>query len=146
MSTTVIYEGHEIPLDDTIAASDDLLKQALLPHLGAEIANAQITRTTKENQPVVTLTKRAGPKGSIPQVLDAFRQAPERINPTYGLACMLKWNEARGALDFQGLLDLQPAIETALAQGEQEETHTRQVVSRMRQAPAVTSKSLIIGF
>lgn len=146
MPTTIMYEGHEIPIDDTIAASDELLKQALLPHLGAEIANAQVTRTTKEGQPVVTLTKRAGPKGTTTQVLEAFRQAPEYINPAFGLACMLKWNEARGTLDFQGLLDLQPVIEAALASDEREETHIKRAVSRMREAPAVTSTSIIVGF
>src|SRR5450755_1175304 len=96
---TVKFEGREIPMDDAIAGNDELLKQALLPHLGAEIANATISRENKEGQPmIITLVKKAGPKGS--EVLDALIRAPERVNPVFALAWMIKWNEARDTMQF----------------------------------------------
>lgn len=141
----VKIEGREIPLDDTIAGNDELLKQALLPHL-AEVANATISREQKDGQMVVTLVKRAGPKGMHP-VLAALYRVPEEINPVFGLAWMIRWNEARNTMEFTHLMDLQPAIESALKQGESEEQHSRRALTRLKEAKPVASATLmIVGF
>ena len=141
----VKFEGREIPMDDTIAGNDELLRQALIPHLGAEIANATINRENKEGQPmVVTLVKKAGPKGS--GVLDALIKAPEQVNPVFGLAWMIQWNEARGKMQFLDVLDLQPAIEAALQVGEKEEKHTSRAVSQLKKADPAVLHQIIVGF
>ncbi|GCE32108.1 hypothetical protein KDA_75920 [Dictyobacter alpinus] len=142
---TVKFEGRAIPMDDAIAGNDELLKQALLPHLGPEIANATVSREQKEGQAmVVTLVKKAGPKGS--KVLDALIKAPEQVNPVFGLAWMIQWNEARGTIHFLDVMDLQPAIEAALQVGEHEEKHTSRAVNRLKKADPAISHQIIVGF
>lgn len=141
----VIFEGRTIPLDDAIAGDNELLKLALIPHLGAEIANATISRENKEGQPMrVTLVKKAGPKGNT--ALEALKQAPEHINPVFGLAWKIRQEEAREGLLLLDLLDLQPAIEKALQQGEREEQHTSRAVRLLKKADAAPSRQIIIGF
>jgi hypothetical protein len=141
----VKIEGREISLDDTIAGNDDLLKQALLPHL-AEVANATISREQKDGQMVVTLVKRAGPKG-MHSVLAALYQVPEEVNPVFGLAWMIQWNEARHTMEFTHLMDLQPAIESAIKCGEGEEQHTSRALTHLKAATPIASRQLmIVGF
>lgn len=144
---TVRFEGRDIPMDDTIAGDDDLLKQALMPHLGPEIANAQVSREQKEGQPmVVTLVKRAGPKGACAGFAGLL-QAPERINPVFGVAWMLRWNDARGTLDFMALLELQALVDATLAQGADEEQHAQRALQRLKQAPALALPAqVVVGF
>jgi hypothetical protein len=139
------FEGREIPMDETIAGNDELLKQALIPHLGAEIANATINRQQAEGQPMtVTLVKKAGPKGS--EVLDWLIRAPEQVNPVFGLAWMIKLQEARNPLQILDVQDLQPAIEAALRTGEQEEKHTSRALSFLKKADAAVSQQIVVGF
>jgi hypothetical protein len=145
---TVKFEGRDIPMDDTIAGSDELLKQALIPHLGPEIANATISREQKEEgQPlVVTLVKRAGPKGAFVGFAGLL-QAPERINPVFGVAWMLRWNDARGTLDLLELLELQALVDATLAQGADEERHAQRALQRLKQAPALALPAqVVVGF
>lgn len=141
---TVRFEGRTIPMPETIAASDELLKQALVPHLGAEIANASISRETRDEQMIVTLVKRAGPKGG--RLLEALIEAPESINPALGLGWMVKWNDARGTLQLPQLIDLQPAIEAAIKVCDQEERHTQRSISSLTKADASVAPLLIEGF
>jgi hypothetical protein len=49
-----------LPAD--IAASDDLIRKALSPYY-PDVANADIRRETKDGASVITVVKRAGPKG-----------------------------------------------------------------------------------
>jgi len=144
---TVNFEGRAIPMDDSIAGSDELLKQALIPHLGPEIANATISREQKEGQPmVVTLVKRAGPKGACAGFAGLL-QAPERINPVFGVAWMLRWNDARGTLDLMELLELQALVDATLAQGADEEQHAQRALLRLKQAPALALPAqVVVGF
>ncbi len=93
---------------------------------------------------IVTLVKKAGPKGNA--VLEALIRAPEQINPVFGLAWMLKWNEARESLQLLDLLDLQPAIEASLQRGEQEERHTRRAIGLLKKADAAASHQIVVGF
>ena len=141
---TVRFEGRDIPMPETIAASDELLKQALVPHLGAEIANATISRTTTDERMIVTLVKRAGPKGS--HLLDALIAAPEAINPALGLGWMVKWNDARGTLQLPQLIDLQPALEEAIRACDLEDRHTSRAVASLTKADPTTASLLIEGF
>ena len=147
MTATVKYEGREIAMDDTIAGDNELLKQALIPHLGPEIANAAISREQKEGGPmVVTLVKRAGPKGAFAG-FPGLLQAPERINQVFGVAWMLRWNEARGTLDFLELLELQALVDATLALGTEEELHAQRALRLLKQAPAMALPAqVVVGF
>lgn len=141
---TVRFEGRDIPMPEAIASSDELLKQALVPHLGAEIANASISRETKDERMIVTLVKRAGPKGN--RLLEALIAAPEAVNPALGLGWMVKWNDARGSLQLPQLIDLQPAIEEAIKVCDLEDRHTSRAVASLKKADATTASHLIEGF
>ena len=55
-------EGQDVPLPADIAASDDLIRKALSPFY-PDVANAEIKRETKDGASVITVVKRAGPKG-----------------------------------------------------------------------------------
>jgi len=55
-------EGQDVPLPADIAARDDLIRKALSPFY-PDVANAEIRRETKDGASVITVVKRAGPKG-----------------------------------------------------------------------------------
>jgi hypothetical protein len=141
---TIHVDGRQFPLDDAIAGNDELLKQALVPHL-PEIANATISRTHTDGQMVVTVIKKAGTKGAFAG-LPALTSAPERINPVFGVAWMIRWNEARGTLDFMTLIDMQTLIDTTLIQSDVEEKHIQKTLRRLKSASASTSTRIVIGF
>ena len=58
----VKLEGQDIQLPDEAAASDDLVRKALVPYF-PDVANSEIRRETNDGQTTVTVVKRAGPKG-----------------------------------------------------------------------------------
>ena len=60
--TVHLGEGQDISLPADIAASDDLIRKALSPFY-PDVANADIRRETKDGASVITVVKRAGPKG-----------------------------------------------------------------------------------
>ncbi len=55
-------EGQDVPLPADIAASDDLIRKALSPFY-PDVANAEVRRDTQDGALVITVVKRAGPKG-----------------------------------------------------------------------------------
>ncbi len=55
-------EGQDVPLPADVAASDDLIRKALSPFY-PDVASADIRRETKHGVSVITVVKRAGPKG-----------------------------------------------------------------------------------
>jgi hypothetical protein len=109
-------DGQEFPLPDDVARSDELLRQALVPFY-PEVAGADIKRENKNGELVVTVIRRAGTKGAPLPYLIA---ASEEINPALVMAWELKKLEAEGELELAGLMALQPRLERAIRQGEEE--------------------------
>jgi hypothetical protein len=115
----VKLEGQDIPLDDALAGDDNLTRKALTPFY-AEVANAQIKRETKEGQMIVTVVKRAGPKGTrstIGSTLAALTAAASHVNPA--LQLYLEFTNGP-TLTAEQLLIQQPQIEAALIEGQAE--------------------------
>jgi hypothetical protein len=115
----VKLEGQDIPLDDALAGDDNLTRKALTPFY-AEVANAQIKRETKEGQMIVTVVKRAGPKGTrstIGSALAALTAAASHVNPALQLYLELTNGPT---LTAEQLLIQQTQIEAALIEGQAE--------------------------
>ncbi|HEX2915977.1 MAG TPA: hypothetical protein VH186_34765 [Chloroflexia bacterium] len=62
MMAILKFEGQEISIDDRMAQNDKMLLE-FVATFSPELANATITRKKEGDRLVVTLTKRAGPKG-----------------------------------------------------------------------------------
>ena len=61
-TVNVNLDGQTIQLPAEIAASDDLIRKALAPFY-PNVASAEIRRETKDGVTVISIIKRAGPKG-----------------------------------------------------------------------------------
>lgn len=55
-------EGQEFELETVLAEDDKMLKTVLQPHFSI-LENANITRETKDGRLIVTIVKKAQPKG-----------------------------------------------------------------------------------
>jgi hypothetical protein len=152
-------DGLTIEIEDEIARSDDLLKRALSPHY-PDLANALISREEKEGILKVTVSRRAGPKGSLqtgkvespnPVVL-ALEEAPDYLNPALALAWQLYFQATSGnnpdvkGLPLEEQLALQAVITEAILKGEVEASEVQKTVDRLRTAPNVPSRRLPEGF
>ena len=125
-------EGQEISIDDSIAISDDLIKQALSPFF-PEMANANLDRSQPGRVKVI---KRAGTNGIALSELFSAMEADDRpgvlpnaalqslikarewVNPAIQMAVTLKRLEATGAIDLRFCVQHHAEIERAKHQGE----------------------------
>jgi len=144
MATIILlHDGQTFPLDDEIACDDAMLRQALAPFY-SDLANAEITRDTVNEQMIVKVSRRAGPKGSL--ALAALKSAPETINPSVAMQYRLLALEQSGQLSVERLLLLQDEISCAAAAGEihlAEIDHTR---TALRACQARPGRALPLGF
>jgi hypothetical protein len=147
-------EGQEIELDERMAQNDKALLE-FVATFSPELANATITRKQEGNQTVVTLTKRAGSKGSgngsevikaQSGVVTGLLEAPLYLNPALLLGWQLKQAEATGSLTLDRLLRLQTTLAEAIEQGETELELVENSLKRLLNAPPVPSKTLPTGF
>jgi hypothetical protein len=156
-------DGMTINIDDEIARSDELLKRALSPHY-PDLANALISRDEKDGLLKVTVSKRAGPKGSYPfepgrvdrgnTVVLALEEVPPHLNPALALAWHLysrspfaaSPGEGEGEQPLEMLLALQEEIEQAISEGESEASEIKRAVELLKIAPSVPSRRIPEGF
>lgn len=136
-------EGQSIPIDNAIAAADDLIRKALLPFY-PEVGNATISRTEEDGETIINIVKRAGSKGSTP--LACLIAAPEEVNPAIALSWELKRQDAAGALELPQLLAYHPRIEGAIEQGEAEESQVNKALNKLKAALAQPSQQQVPGF
>ncbi len=156
-------DGMTIDIEDEIAKSDELLKRALSPHY-PDLANAFISREEKDGLLKVTVSKRAGPKGSYqignatstnPAVL-SLDEAPDYLNPALALAWQLYSQnsssspagegEGEGGLTLDKQLALQGEISDAILEGEAEASHLQKAIDLLKAAPHEPSHRLPKGF
>jgi hypothetical protein len=124
---TITLNGQTFELDDSIAGDDVRLKDALAPY-APDIHTAQITRTQSGDKLIVTITKRAGTKGTGPTPLAVLAAAPAWVNPALTLAWELKHRETTQPLDLAAWVDLYPQIDAACRAGE---TAVREVTTAL---------------
>ncbi len=152
-------DGLTIEIEDEIARSDELLKWALSPHY-PDLANALISREEKEGVLIVTVSKRAGPKGSyqadmaqrVNPVVLALEEASAYLNPALALAWQLYSQASSNShsngndLALEEQLALQAEISQAILEGEAEAAEVQKTVDLLKTAPNVPSCWLPKGF
>lgn len=136
-------EGQSIPIDNDIAAADELIRKALLPFY-PEVGNATISRSEEDGETVINIVKRAGTKGSTP--LASLIAAPEEANPAITLAWELKRLEAAEELELRQLLEYHPRIDRAIEQGEAEAEQVAEALNKLQAAVTQPSQQRIPGF
>ncbi len=144
MPALIRLEGQLIPVEDAIAADDELIKKALLPFY-PEVGNALISRTQEDGQTVVSVLKRAGTKGVTP--FEVLIAAPESVNPAIALAWELKRLEAKGELEDPAvLLQYSKQIDQAIEQGKNEASDVAHSRAKLQTACPKTSTAVVVGF
>ena len=137
-------EGQEIPIDAALAASDDLIRKALLPFY-PEVGNATIGRKEENGETIITIVKRAGSKGLTP--FEQLVVTPESVNPAIALAGELKLKESKGELvEFFTLLQYQARIDEAIEQGTSDAEAVDQSLKKLTVATAQPSQRIVPGF
>lgn len=144
MATIILlHDGQTFPLDDEIARDDAMLRQALAPFY-SDLANAEITRDTVNEQMIVKVSRRAGPKGA--GLLATLKAAPETINPAVIMQHRLMALEQSGQLSVEHLLLLQDEITRAAAAGELRLKEVEQTLKSLRACQSRPGRTLPLGF
>lgn len=143
MNYIISIEGQTIPVPEEIGKDDAAVKKALAPFY-PQVANAMITRTTKDDTITVNVVKKAGTKGGY-SVFDALARCPSSQNPAIELYRQLS-NLPDDDLDPQKLLELDARIEQAIQEGEAEAEQVSKALERLRKARAVPSSLVVEGF
>lgn len=152
-------DGMTIEIEDEIARSDDLLKRALSPHY-PDLANALISREEKDGVLRVTVSKRAGPKGSnqadysagLNQVVLSLNEASDYLNPALALAWQIysqyhsASNTGEQVLTLDNQLTLQNQISEAILEGEEEALQVKKAIDLLKTTPPAPSNRVPQGF
>lgn len=109
--------SHEWADDDPRLKDDSALRE-FFGSLAGQYRNAEIVRKQQGDTLEVTITPRAGQKGSA-TVLHALLEAPEEIHPVLRLAWQLE-GHVRPALDITARLERHAAMEALVEAAEAE--------------------------
>ena len=117
----ITIEGQAIPVPPEIGADDTKVRAALAPYF-PDAANALISRSEKDNQVTVNVTKKAGSKGAAGELIQALSDAPAGQNPAVALYMRFGAGEDLGPVELlQFAKQIDWAIEAGLEQGKQQE-------------------------
>lgn len=139
MKYILVIEGQETPLDETIAASDDVLRTTIAAYM-PQLANAEIQRRTEGDTVRIQMLKRAGTKGSVAAVCQDLRAAPPQLNPALSLVWQIEQLELQKDLDIAALITLQPQIEVAYSNGQKWEAAIARANLDLCHAPAIPAR------
>ncbi|MEH1780877.1 MAG: hypothetical protein V7L26_17540 [Nostoc sp.] len=139
-------DGQDINIDDAIARSDEDLKSVLVPFY-PQLANAQITReTTPDGLLIVKMIKQAGPKGNE-TTIESLKNAPNQLNPAIDLSWKAKQKFfSNSPIELKDVIDLQPQIQAALKNGQEEKESINRAKAFLRHCPPQASNITISGF
>ena len=143
MNYIISIEGQTIPVPEEIGKDDSAVKKALAPFY-PQVANAMITRTTKDDTTTVNVVKQAGTKGGY-SVFDVLSSCPGGQNTAIKLYRELS-NLPDSALDPQALLELDARLEQAIQDGEEESNMVDKALKRLCKARAVPANLVVEGF
>ena len=136
MPYKLFLEGQEIPLSDEVAATDDTLRNAMIPFF-PEVGTADIRREEKNGITEIRMVKRAGTKGNV--VIQSLIDSNSEVNPALSLSWQLKELERSGDLDIDKLIGFQQQITNAITTGEDWEktvTDTLKALSKCQPIPS----------
>lgn len=142
MPYKLFLEGQEIPLSDEVGATDDTVRNAIIPYF-PEVGTADIRREEKNGITEIRLLKRAGTKGSV--VIQSLIDSNSEINPALSLSWQLKELERSGNLDIDRLISFQPQIANAVDVGEDWEKTVTDTLTALRKCQPIPSSVQIIG-
>lgn len=146
MNYTVSVEGQSIPVPEEIGSSDDAVKRALSPFY-PEVANALITRVTKDDITTINVVKRAGSKGLTG--LDYLVDCEGGKNPAIALfeeLLALDQQKETAPQDPYALLELDARIDGAIEQGKIEAEKVEHALKRLKKSMPRPSPFVIQGF
>lgn len=143
MNYIISIEGQQIPVPAEIGRDDFAVKKALAPFY-PQVANAMITRTTKDDTITVNVVKKAGTKGNC-SIFDALSNCPSGQNIAIELYQELS-NLTDYALDPQALLELDARLEQAIEAGEAESQMVNKALERLHKARAIPASLVVEGF
>lgn len=143
MMYLIRIEGQDIPVDETIAMSDDNIRACLAP-LYPDAANALITRAKQgEDTTIVNVAKRAGTKGqSTP--LDHLVACAGGMNPAVALHQEIQRMDS--LLDIEAALLLNERIEQAIKDGEEQASAVQFAAQRLMSSRPAHAPAIILGF
>jgi len=130
---TVKVEGTSLEMPDEICKTDKGLTDALIQFYPG-VANADFKREKNGDQTVITVTKKAGTKGTFAHVLAALNAAPESISP------VLMLQETPPAKLSTKQLD------DALTQGLEDEAEILRIANALDHAQAQPADVRPVGF
>jgi hypothetical protein len=140
MNYIVTIEGQNIPIPEDIGKDDSKVKKALAPYY-PEVANALITRVEKDETTTITVVKRAGSKGA--ESLDYLIACQGGKNPAIECYELI---QASGDVSPLKALEMGEQIETALMQGQEQQSAVRHAADRLIKSSAQCAPGLILGF
>ena len=143
MNYIISIEGQTIPVPEEIGKDDSAVKKALAPFY-PQVANAMITRTTKDDTITVNVVKQAGTKGGY-SVFDVLSSCPGGQNPAIELYREL-YSLMESDMDPEKLLELDACLEQAIKEGEAEAEQVSKARERLRKARAFLSSLVVEGF
>lgn len=148
----VNIDGKTITLPDEIARSEKLVKAAIAPHYpGVENAQIQIAEPATAGGPVVvTVTKRATPKGSLSatqqQIVANLTNRPPYGSPAIALAREAMRAEAMGDMQFLDAAVRRGEVERAISEAIREGAAVRNALRALGHSVPVASTSVPVGF
>lgn len=138
---TIKIEGTEIPMEAEMCKTDETLKAALAPFYPA-VTNADIKRAGN----VITITKRAGSKGAVSDVVASLGAAPEEINAALSLARRVQQLDESPGISFSEIMLMQKEIEAAIEEGRAGVEQVESALRVLHHAEAVSSSTVPTGF
>jgi hypothetical protein len=138
-------EGQTIPVQPAVASDDGKVRDALALLFGFGAA-LEITRKMVGQRLVVSVVKRAGPKGSAGGVIERLAAADQEWNPALLLEWELTVRDAADRLDVASLLEMQPRIEAAIKEGERWRAQVAAARRFLGHAQAVPASVIASGF
>ncbi|PSB28528.1 hypothetical protein [Chlorogloea sp. CCALA 695] len=142
MPYKLFLEGQEIALSDEVAATDDTLRNAMMPFF-PEVGTADIRREEKNGITEIRMVKRAGTKGNV--VVQSLIDSDGEVNPALYLSWQLKELERSGNLDMDRLISFQPQIAKAVDVGEDWENTVTDTLKALRKCQPIPSSVQVIG-
>ncbi|KYC34693.1 hypothetical protein WA1_49065 [Scytonema hofmannii PCC 7110] len=146
MNYILVIENQEIPIEEKIAASDDVLRQAISSYY-PELAHAQIQRNSEGETVKIKMIKQAGTKGcNTPNIIQYLAESLDCTNPALLLSWQLKLMEINGNLSIEQLIELQPVIDKAVEEGEVWIQAIQATLHSLTNAPSVPSNLAVTGY
>ena len=138
-----------LSLDEEDLADDSRFKAAIMTQLSPfypDIAHADIRRETTNDSTSASITKRAGTKGTPADVLAALIALPEEINAAQTLAWELMLLDTRNLLTLEAILERQPQIAHAIADGEAAQEGYARSVKALKSCSSTPATIVQMGF